>query len=110
MATAASCTALAQGIGAFRGLMRRGLEGSKAEHQTIKNQFLRKTPEFSPYKIFDLPESATKEEIKKKYRDLCKEHHPDKVIHLGPEFKEIAEQKMREINRAYDEFKKWGKV
>jgi DnaJ like chaperone protein len=29
------------------------------------------------------------------------QYHPDKVSHLGEEFKKIAEEKMKEINIAY---------
>jgi DnaJ like chaperone protein len=44
--------------------------------------------------------------IKKAYRKLSMQYHPDKVAHLGKEFKSVAEEKMKEINAAYDYFKK----
>ena len=44
--------------------------------------------------------------IKKAYRKLSMQYHPDKVAHLGDEFKGVAEEKMKEINAAYDFFKK----
>ncbi len=34
------------------------------------------------------------------------QYHPDKVGHLGEEFKSIAEEKMKEINVAYGYFEK----
>jgi DnaJ like chaperone protein len=34
------------------------------------------------------------------------QYHPDKVSHLGDEFRTGAEEKMKEINQAYDYFKK----
>ena len=40
--------------------------------------------------------------IKKAYRKLSMQYHPDKVGHLGEEFKRVAEEKMKEINVAYD--------
>ena len=40
--------------------------------------------------------------IKKAYRKLSMQYHPDKVSHLGDEFKQVAEEKMKEINVAYD--------
>ena len=46
------------------------------------------------------------EEIKKAYRKLSMQYHPDKVRHLGEEFRLVAEEKMKEINQAYDFFKK----
>jgi len=33
-------------------------------------------------------------------------YHPDKVTHLGQEFRSVAEEKMKEINAAYDFLKK----
>ncbi|MFP4520530.1 MAG: TerB family tellurite resistance protein [Fibrobacterota bacterium] len=58
------------------------------------------------YGILGLKKSASKEEINKAYRELAKKYHPDKVSHLGPEFRELAENKFREINQAYDRLKK----
>ena len=40
---------------------------------------------------------ASKEEIKKVYKQACKENHPDKVHHLGEEFRKVAEEKMQKI-------------
>ena len=58
------------------------------------------------YEILGLSKSASQEEIKKAYRKLSMKYHPDKVGHLGDEFQKIAETKMKEINAAYDYFKK----
>lgn len=58
------------------------------------------------YATLGLTENATMEEIKKAYRKLSMQYHPDKVRHLGEEFQKIAEDKMKEINAAYDYFKK----
>jgi DnaJ like chaperone protein len=45
-------------------------------------------------------------EIKAAYRKLSMQYHPDKVEHLGEEFKKVAEEKMKEINNAYAFLKK----
>lgn len=44
---------------------------------------------------------ASEEEIKQAYRRLASLYHPDRVGHLGPALRELAEEKMAEINRAY---------
>lgn len=49
---------------------------------------------------------VSKDDIKKRYRDLAHKYHPDKVSHLGDEFKELAQQKFREINEAYEYFRR----
>lgn len=53
-----------------------------------------------------LQKNATADEIKKAYRKLSMQYHPDKVRHLGEEFRKVAEEKMKEINAAYEYFKK----
>ncbi len=58
------------------------------------------------YATLGLEKGADMDEIKKAYRKLSMKYHPDKVRHLGDEFQKIAETKMKEINAAYDYFKK----
>lgn len=60
------------------------------------------------YAILGLEPGADMKTIKKAYRTLSMKYHPDKVGHLGEEFRSIAETKMKEINVAYDYFKKTG--
>ncbi len=58
------------------------------------------------YAVLGLENGADFVAIKKAYRKLSMQYHPDKVSHLGEEFKGVAEEKMKEINGAYDYFKK----
>lgn len=58
------------------------------------------------YAVLGLEKGADFAEIKKAYRKLSMQYHPDKVGHLGEEFKKVAEEKMKEINVAYDYFEK----
>lgn len=58
------------------------------------------------YAVLGLEPGADMETIKKAYRRLSMKYHPDKVSHLGDEFRSVAEEKMKEINSAYDYFKK----
>jgi len=58
------------------------------------------------YAVLGLEPGADMETIKKAYRQLSMKYHPDKVAHLGDEFKNVAEDKMKEINSAYDVFKR----
>ncbi|MDO4185726.1 MAG: DnaJ domain-containing protein [Bacteroidales bacterium] len=52
------------------------------------------------YKVLEVSPSATDEEVRKAYRKLAMEHHPDKVETLGEDIKKAAEQKFKQINEA----------
>jgi len=52
------------------------------------------------YKILNVPKTATKREIKKAYRKLAQQYHPDK--YEGNMTKEQVQDKMSEINQAYE--------
>jgi len=50
------------------------------------------------YEILGVPRDASESEIKKKYRKLAREYHPD----LNPESKEESEERFKEISEAYE--------
>jgi len=54
----------------------------------------------NPYKILGVPEGSDQETIKKAYHKLVKKYHPDK--YADNPLKELAEEKLKEINKAYD--------
>lgn len=58
--------------------------------------------EETPYQILGVEPTATDAEVKKAYRERIAAYHPDKVAALGPELREVAEQKTRQINLAYE--------
>jgi DnaJ like chaperone protein len=59
------------------------------------------------YAKLGLKRSATDTEVKKAYRKLVSQYHPDKLVSRGlpEEMMEMAKTRVREINRAYDEIK-----
>lgn len=60
----------------------------------------------SAYRILGVSSSATDEEVKKAYRKMALENHPDKVSHLGEDIRKAAEEKFTQINVAYEKIKK----
>ena len=59
--------------------------------------------ENDPYKVLGVGRNASAGEIKSAYRRLATQYHPDKVAHLGEEFRNLAEQRFKEIQKAYEE-------
>ena len=60
---------------------------------------------WDPYKILEIERGASQEDIKRAYRQLAGKYHPDKVEHLGDEFKVLAEKRFKEIQQAYQELR-----
>ena len=54
------------------------------------------------FEVLEVPSSADFAEIKAAYRKKVWQYQPDNVSKLAPEFKEIAESKLKKINMAYE--------
>ena len=53
------------------------------------------------YTVLGIPEGATQDEIKRAYRELIRQVHPDHVPNASPYWKRAAEEKSKELNEAY---------
>ncbi|MCI0506944.1 MAG: co-chaperone DjlA [Gammaproteobacteria bacterium] len=60
------------------------------------------------YAVLGLEQSASDEEVKKAYRRLMNQHHPDKLVSKGlpEEMTKLATAKTQEIKRAYEQIKR----
>ena len=76
-------------------------EGSSQKDTHGTNRFQEGNASRDPYAVLNVPKDASQEEIKKAYRQLANKYHPDKVLHLGDEFRELAEKHFKEIEEAY---------
>ena len=54
------------------------------------------------YKILEVEKSATDDEVKKAYRKMAKKYHPDRVVTENEAIKKGAEEKFKEVQKAYE--------
>lgn len=78
-------------------------EGPKA---TPKKNLAPASP--TPEQIFNLRpnETLTALELKRRYFELLKKNHPDRVASMGDEFRKLAEKNTKDINKAFEALKK----
>ncbi len=60
--------------------------------------------ENNPYKVLGVSPDASDEDIKKAYRELAHKYHPDR--YRDSDLADLAEEKMKEINAAYEEIRR----
>ncbi len=79
---------------------------SPHDFDRIRSKYEKQTNRY--YAVLKCDETASDEEIKKQYRKLVVEYHPDKIESKGlpEEFVQFATDKFKEIQEAYDVIKK----
>lgn len=77
---------------------------SNADAESVKSMFADNID--AAYKVLGIDKGASVEEMKKAYRKMAMKYHPDRVSHLGEEFKQAAHEKFSKVNEAYEKIKK----
>ena len=80
---------------------------NKNDYESIKATFAK--DKGAPYRILEIDETANKAEVKKAFRKMANKYHPDKVSHLGKEMQDLAEEKFKAVNDAYQQIKEQQK-
>ncbi|WP_299363411.1 TerB family tellurite resistance protein [Winogradskyella sp.] len=73
---------------------------SSKDFESIKAMFYDETN--NAYKVLEIDKSVSDDEVKRAYRKMAKKYHPDRVGHLGKEHQEGAEEKFRQVQKAYE--------
>lgn len=77
---------------------------TSTDYDSIRNMFIPATD--AAYRILEVERTATDEELKTAYRKMALKYHPDKVSHLGEDFRKTAEEKFKSVNEAWEKIKK----
>ncbi len=72
----------------------------KNDYESIKAMFIKSAN--NSYKILEITKNATDDEVKKAYRTMVKKYHPDKVVTQNEAIKKGAEEKFKEVQKAYE--------
>jgi DnaJ like chaperone protein len=81
-----------------------GIGVRRSDYISVKNLYFRSLD--SAYKVLEIDESATDDEVKKAYRKMAVKFHPDKVAHMGKEIQQSANDRFQKLNEAYGKIKK----
>ena len=73
---------------------------SKSDSDSIMAQF--RPSNDGNYRILGITPSATDDEVRKAYRRMAVQYHPDKVATLGADVQKAAEEKFKAISQAYE--------
>lgn len=82
----------------------RYLRVGRIDFESIKAMFIKSAD--NAYKILEIEKVASDDEVKKAYRKMAKKYHPDKVITENEAIKKGAEEKFKEVQRAYEQIQK----
>jgi len=77
---------------------------SNRDYESIRATFANDRE--APYRILEVSQNASDNEIKRSYRKMANKYHPDKVSHLGEEMQKLAKEKFQAVNDAYQQIKK----
>ena len=74
---------------------------SQYDFESIKAMFYNSSN--SAYQILGIDKKASNDEVKSAYRKMAKKYHPDKLQHLGEEHVKGAEEKFKQVQKAYEQ-------
>ncbi len=74
------------------------------DFESIMAMFIKSTD--NSYKILEIEKTATDDEVKKAYRNMAKKYHPDRVVTENEAIRKGAEEKFKEVQKAYETIQK----
>ncbi len=80
------------------------LRVASRDFESIKAMFVKSAD--TAYKILEIEKTATDDQLKKAYRTMAKRYHPDRVNTENEAIKKGAEEKFKEVQKAYETIQK----
>ncbi|SDQ17218.1 TerB family tellurite resistance protein [Flagellimonas zhangzhouensis] len=80
------------------------LRVGRNDFESIKAMFIEAAD--NAYKILEINKNATDDEVKKAYRTMAKKYHPDRVVTENEAIRKGAEEKFKEVQKAYETIQK----
>jgi DnaJ like chaperone protein len=77
---------------------------TSSDFDSIKSMYV--GDENALYAILETSKDASDDEIRKAYRKMAVQYHPDKVEYLGENHKKVANERFQKINETYEKIKK----
>ena len=74
------------------------------DFSSIKAMFFKEADQ--AYKILEIEKSVSDDEVKKAYRKMAKKYHPDRVVTQDEAIKKGAEEKFKQVQKAYETIQK----
>lgn len=76
------------------------LKVGPSDFESIMAMFIRSAD--TAYTILEIDRSATDQEVKQAYRTMAKKYHPDRVVTEDEAIRKGAEEKFKEVQKAYE--------
>jgi len=86
-----------------RGYARVGAQAGAEATPPRGSRAVARPPEKDAWALLGIARGTPLDEARKAFRALISGYHPDKVAHLAPEFRELAERRTREILEAWEQ-------
>ncbi|MEL6917045.1 MAG: TerB family tellurite resistance protein [Bacteroidota bacterium] len=80
------------------------LRVGRNDFESIKAMFIKSAD--TAYKILEIDKSVSDDELKKAYRRMAKKYHPDRVNTENEAIKKGAEEKFKQVQKAYEQIQK----
>ncbi|MFS4492930.1 TerB family tellurite resistance protein [Maribacter sp. 2308TA10-17] len=74
------------------------------DFESVKAMFVKSAD--NAYKILEIEKTASDDQIKKAYRTMAKKYHPDRVNTENEAIKKGAEEKFKQVQKAYETIQK----